>query len=272
VQLQNAKQRFEAKGIRVAAVSYDNSAILEDFAKRHKIDFPLLADPDSKVIRNFHVLNENAEGMTKGMALAGFYYIDKSGVIREKYFEANQLQRFTANDVIAKLFPELTEEVSQKVDAAHLDLALAQSDRTVSPGSRTSLFVNVSLPSDTHVYAPGATGYKPIELVVRPSPEVELELATYPEPKTLFLDTIKEKVPVFEGNFRIVQDVKVVVSKALLESLGATGKTIQVNGELKYQACNKTVCYRPTSVPVNWQLQVLPLDTQRSPEAIRHKQ
>ena len=271
MQLQNAKQRFEAQGIKLAAISYDSAAILKNFADRQKIDYPLLGDPDSQVIRRFQVLNAKADGMTKGMSLPGFFFIDKTGVIQEKYFEANYVDRFTPNNVIAKLFPELTEEVSEKIDALHLDLTLAQSDRTVIPGSRISLFVEVSLPADTHVYAPGVAGYRPIALSVQPSEEVEAAAAVYPAAKTLYLEAIKEKVPVFEGKFRIVQEVKITASKELIESLGQTGKTVRVTGELKYQACDQTVCYRPTSVPVSWQLQVLPLDTQRAPEGIRHK-
>ena len=206
------------------------------------------------------------------MALPGFFYIDKTGVVREKYFEASYVDRFTPNNVIAKLFPELTEEASSKVEAPHLELALAQSDRTVVPGSRVSLFVDVALPPETHVYAPGVVGYKPIALIVQPSGEIEVAAAGYPEAKTLYLDAVKEKVSVFEGKFRIVQDVKIVPSKALIQSLGSIGKTIHLVGELRYQACDRMVCYRPTSVPVSWQLQVLPLDTQRSPEAIRHRE
>ena len=60
MQLQNAKAKFEQQGIRLAAISYDSQAILIDFAKRHNIEFPLLADPDSKVIRSFDILNSEA--------------------------------------------------------------------------------------------------------------------------------------------------------------------------------------------------------------------
>jgi len=165
VQLQNAKGKFEKQGIRLAAISYDSPAILMDFAKRHNIEFPLLADPDSKIIRSFNVLNAEAKGMTKGMAHPGFFYIDESGAIREKYFEANYTNRFTANNVIGKLFPELSQEVSQTVEAPHLRLTLSQSDRTIVPGSRVSLIVEVQLPPDLHVYSPGVKGYKPIQLV-----------------------------------------------------------------------------------------------------------
>jgi peroxiredoxin len=40
VQLQNAQQRFEAQGLKLAAISCDSPAILKDFAERHKIEFP----------------------------------------------------------------------------------------------------------------------------------------------------------------------------------------------------------------------------------------
>jgi hypothetical protein len=56
-----------------------------------------------------------------------------------------------------------------------------------------------------------------------------------------------------------------------IKSVGPSGKTVTVSGQLNYQACDKTICYPPTSVPVSWQLEILPLDRQRSPDAIQHK-
>ncbi len=70
------------------AISYDSEAILKYFADRQKIDFPLLADPDSKAILAYRVLNDEAVGRFKGMARPGYFFIDPSGVIREKFFEA----------------------------------------------------------------------------------------------------------------------------------------------------------------------------------------
>ena len=49
------------------------------------------------------------------------------------------------------------------------------------------------------------------------------------------------------------------------------GKALTINGELEYQACDKTMCYVPTSVPVRWQFEVFPLDRVRAPLDIRHK-
>ena len=273
MQLQNAKQRFEAQGLKLAAISYDSPAILKDFAERHKIEFPLLADPGSQTIRAFNVLNTEAKGMTKGMAYPGFFYVDANGVIREKYFTPKYTDRLTANNVISKLFPELSAEVTQNVTAPHLQLTLAQSDHSVIPGGRVSLIADIELPPDVHVYSPGVQGYKPIQMSLRALPGIELQPVVYPNSKVLYLEAIREHVPVFEGKFRISQDLTVMPSKAsdAIRSLFSKERTILITGDLKYQACDQTVCYPPTSVPVKWQLQVLPLDLKRSPKAIQHK-
>lgn len=257
--------------MKLAALSYDSREILKDFSDRQHIEFPLLSDPDSQIIRSYQVLNPDAKGMQKGMARPGFFFIDTHGVIREKYFEVDYRNRFTPNDVMEKLFPELIEEVNARVDAPHLRLTLAQSDRVVAPGSRVSLVAKLELPADVHVYSPGVQGYKPLQLVMTPSPDYEAATQEFPKAKILFLAAIHEKVPVFEGKFRVVQDLEINSSGPFSDALAPDGKTVTISGELRYQACDKTTCYLPTSVPVQWQLQVLPLDRQRAPEAIRHK-
>jgi hypothetical protein len=269
--LQSAKARFERQGIKLAAISYDSEAILKYFAGRQHIDFPLLADPDSKAIRDYHVLNTEAVGQFQGMARPGYFYIDPKGVIREKFFEAKYRERLTGNNVIAKLFPELGEEVVSTVQAPHLEVGVQQSDRTAVPGGLITLITEVRLPRNVHVYAPGTRGYKPVELVIDAAPNLEFRPSIYPRSKVLFMPAINERVPVFEGTFRIRQDVKVSSAAEFSSPLGTAGKTFTIHGTLRYQACDHKTCFLPNGVPVDWQLQVLPLDRQRAPEEIRHK-
>jgi hypothetical protein len=134
--------------VKLAAISYDSEEILKFFAERHKIDYPLVGDPESRIISAYGVLNEEATGMQKGFARPGYFFIDSKGIIREKFFEARYRERLTGNSVIAKLFPELGEEVTDTVEASHLQLTLEQSDRTGVPGSRITLAVEVRLPAD----------------------------------------------------------------------------------------------------------------------------
>ncbi len=231
----------------------------------------MLGDPNSKTIQAYGVFNAEATGMQKGFARPGYLFIDPGGIIREKFFEAKYRERLTGNSIISKLFPELGQEVTESVEAPHLQLVLEQSDLIGFPGTRLTLVAEVRLPSDVHVYAPGAQGYKPIKLVFDPMREMEFKPVIYPSSKTLYLPAIKEKVPVFDGTFRISQDVRVSSSSEFWGSLGKDGKIFTLAGKLEYQACDKTICYLPTSVAVKWQLQVLPLDRTRAPVDIRHK-
>ena len=79
IQLQAAKARFEKQGIKLAGISYDSVDILKFFADRRKIEFPLLSDPDSKIIRMYQVLNSEAMGPNQGMARPGYFFIDTAG-------------------------------------------------------------------------------------------------------------------------------------------------------------------------------------------------
>ncbi len=271
IQLQAAKDRFEKQGIKLAGISYDSVEILKSFCARRNIEFPLLSDPDSKIIKQYEVLNTEAVGQFAGMARPGYFYVDPQGVIKEKFFEAKYRERLTGNTLLSKLFPELGEEVTSTVEAPHLQLSVGQSDRVGVPGNLITLTAEVRLPPDVHVYAPGTEGYKTIKLVVDPLPEFELRRVSYPQAKILYLPAIKERVPVFEGDFRIRQELKVNSMAEFSGALGAEGKNVTIQGKLEYQACDSKICFLPTSVPVEWQLHIVPLDRQRAPEDIRHK-
>jgi hypothetical protein len=231
----------------------------------------MLGDSDSKIISAYGVLNPEATGMQKGFARPGYFFIDNKGVIREKFFEAKYRERTTGNSLIAKLFPELGQEVTDTIAAPNLQLVLEQSDRVGVPGTRFTLAAEIKLPADVHVYAPGAQGYKPIKLEIDPIPQMKFQPIVFPPSQILYMPAIKERVPVFEGTFRITQDVQVSTSAEFWGSLGKEGKTFEISGKLDYQACNQTECFLPKSIPVKWQLQVLPLDRTRAPEDIRHK-
>ena len=272
MQLQQAAQRFKQRGIGLAAISYDSQAILKDFAERKHITYPLLADPQLDIIRAYHVLNPQISlpGTVKGIAHPGFFFVDPSGKVKEKFFETSYTERYTANNVVSRLFPELTEEVPRKIEAPHIGLTLRQSDQTAYPGSRMRVMVDVDLAANLHVYAPGVKGYIPIDLKLEPAAEFKLDEIAYPKSKILYLQAIKEKVPVFSGKFRISQDLTVAANRPFVQSVGQ-GKTITVKGEVKYQACDEKVCFIPVTTPVSWEIHVAPLDMERSPAALQHR-
>ena len=125
--------------------------------------------------------------------------------------------------------------------------SLEQSDRTGVPGTRITLGAEVRLPPDVHVYAPGAQGYKPIQLLIDQIPEMQLKPAIYPQSKTLFLPVIKERVPVFDGTFRISQDVKVSSGWTLPHRSAKTGKHSPSRESWSIRLATKpsVICPRP---------------------------
>ena len=268
--MQNAREKFRQQGIGLAAISYDSDAILRDFTQRHGIDYPMIADPGSGIIRSYGVLNREATGFSKGMAVPGYFYVMPDGAVKEKYFETAYTDRYTPGNLILKLFPQLVEGNGREVPAPYIHVKLFQTDEVAVPGSRFTVEVQVALPPDTHVYAPGAKGYKAIQLVLEESPHLRLLPLRYPEAKVLFLPVIKESVPVYEGTFRLLQDVVVSADREFISSL-AQPQTITLTGTLFYQACDSEKCYMPQKSAVSWPVVVTPLDRVRSPEAIQHK-
>jgi predicted dithiol-disulfide oxidoreductase (DUF899 family) len=71
VELQSNLEKIRAEGLGVAAISYDSVAVLKSFAERRGITFPLLSDPESKIIRDFGIFNEQSQ---KGTIQYGIPY------------------------------------------------------------------------------------------------------------------------------------------------------------------------------------------------------
>jgi hypothetical protein len=112
--------------------------------------------------------------MQKGFARPGYFFIDGKGIIREKFFDARYHERLTGNSLWAS-FSRNWGKVTETVEAPHLQLALEQADATGFPGTRIALAVEVRLPPDVHVYAPGTKGHKPIKLLLDPIPQLQLQ-------------------------------------------------------------------------------------------------
>jgi hypothetical protein len=69
-----------------------------------------------------------------------------------------------------------------------------------------------------------------MQLTWHQSGDIATESPIYPSSKTLYLEAIKEQVPVFEEKFRITQDVSVTFSKVRdgVRSLLSSGKRFRL--------------------------------------------
>ncbi len=246
-------------------MTYDNVATLCDFGARAKIAYPLLSDPQSQTIRAFRMLDpDNSQSNipaygASDVAYPGWFWIGRNGVIRERFVDGNWNDRFSANNVITLLFPEVIEKRGERRSGPHLEVELFQSDRAVSPGTRVTLGLEIGLSKGVHLYAPGAVGYKPVEMVLTQGIEFLTRPVSYPPSTVLRLKAIKERVPVFRGKFRVSQDIVIsdrgVFERTLPREHDQTAP-VTIRGVLRYQACDERECFRPAEIPVEWTLAV----------------
>ena len=248
-------------GLGLAAISYDSPAILKTFATLRNITFPLLSDPGSNIIRSYGILNTSLKpgSSSYGVPNPGIYVLDPGGKVKAKYFEDDYRERQTAAAILLREFGIEPATPHASITAKHLALTTSASSTEARMGRHVSLLVDVDLPAHVHVYAPGVHGYIPIDWKEKDTAATRASPVTFPAPHTLFLEAIKERVPVFEGHFRLVREIILGTDKDLASAADKDGH-FEVSGILRYQACDEEKCFLPETVPLTWAFHFKPLD------------
>jgi peroxiredoxin len=73
---------FEARGISVVAISVDPPDINKRQSKKLGYTFPLLSDPNAKVIRRYDVLHPRAGPKGADIARPAEFLLDSDGIVR----------------------------------------------------------------------------------------------------------------------------------------------------------------------------------------------
>ena len=256
----------------MAAVSYDSVAILHNFAERRGIHFPLLSDPDSKVIRELGILNETLPKDTPffGVPYPGSFVLNAQAVITAKYFEDDYRERYTSADVLMRQFGLIPEAAGNEVIGKQLKLEARASNIVVAAGQQVSLTFDIEMKPNMHVYAPGVEGYIPIDWKMKESDAAAAHEVSYPPSEKLHLAAIDETVPVYRDHFRLTREITIGQDAKVRPLLDSSGN-FTIEGTLRYQACDDRVCYIPQELAVKWVLQYAEFDRQRVPPELRRK-
>jgi len=269
VELESQLEGFKERGLGVAALSYDSVEVLKEFSTRRHITFPLLSDPGSKIIRTYGLFNDfdYPEGHAfRGVPFPGTFITDAQGIIRTKNFEETYQERRTA----ASFLIAEGESGSASVNEFRNDqftLRTSASNGQGATGQKITLLLDFKMGEHMHAYAPGVKGYRPLKLTLAENPMVTPHEVIFPESRPYTFEPLNETVPVYEGAFRVTQDVTI---KPLPKDAAPIDQ-IELTGTLDYQVCSNVLCYAPSSMPVRWTIKLIPLDRERSPEALRKK-
>ncbi len=255
-------------------MSYDDVATLRAFASRESITFPLLSDPESKILASFGVVNPDnspanrPEYAKPDMAFPGYFWIARDGSIRDRLLDADYDARTSAGSFLARICPRRPAPPGGAPSPERgLDLALSASDASVGPGSVLALRATIALPSGSHLVAADAPEpYQPLALAVEPTEGLIVDSIAYSPGHRLPLEDVKEDLPVLEGSFEIRVDARISTDPAFVRSLGRDRSiyhALVVHGTLRYQACDEHRCFPPAAIPVSWTVGVRQLEWKR---------
>jgi peroxiredoxin len=288
VELQGRVKDVRDRGLGIAVISYDSREILEAFTREHGITFPMLSDKGSETIKRYGILNtvvdealganrddpavkadvqkyisvNNPQPMMRGMAFPGTFIVDRQGRVTARFFEDFYIERNTVSGILKRVGGRDALVAGTKISTAQLDLTTYPSDAAVAAGNRFALVLELTPRRGTHVYAPGASGYKVIAMTIAPQPFVRALPLTYPASEIYFFKPLNERVPVYQKPFRLVQEVVLEGQPAAQQAF--RGKdSLTITGALDYQACDDRECFNPVSVPLTWTVGLRPLVTQR---------
>ncbi len=135
---------------------------------------------------------------------------------------------------------------------AHLTLATSVSPATIAPGKKVTLALDVTPKPKVHVYAPGQDGYIAIAVTLDKNPLVSTAgKPKYPPSEKFVVPALSETQLVYSKPFRITEDIAIAATPEARKR-AAAGETVTLTGTVRYQACNDTICFLPTTVPVRW--------------------
>lgn len=102
MELQEYIEEIDALGVSVVAVLYDSPEELSRFKAKHRLSFHLVSDPESKVIKDLGLLNDEMEPGTRyyGVPYPGVFLLDSSNRVIAKYAEMDYRDRPLFSDIL----------------------------------------------------------------------------------------------------------------------------------------------------------------------------
>lgn len=267
--------QFEALGIKLYAVSYDDQAALKEFADAQRIPYTLLSDVDSKVIRQYGILNEQVskdDALIYGIPYPGIYVCDEQGVLSAKFFHDSYKKRESPEAVIDAAVGRIQiDDTAQQVeggeDDVHITVAVRGGRGTIRQGIIRHLVVRFTLAEGLHIYGePVPNGLTATTVSLFGPPGLQVLPMQGPATERLHMASIGVDLNVWSGEVDLV--VPFFPNGELASEtrpLDSDSMTLQV--EVRYQACDDQQCLLPRSE--HFELE-LPLDVIDVPQLGMH--
>jgi hypothetical protein len=226
--------------------------VLADFAARHGIEYPLLSDVGSKVIRELGLFNEHvyehhaAYGIPQqerhwGVPYPGVFLLDEQGCVVQKRFQQSYRERETGVAVLEHGFgvDSTLHGTEVRGRAEGVEVRAYLDAETYRFFQRLWLTVEVHIEPGLHVYGqPIPEGFLPLSIDVAPVAGLVVGTPAFPTPHPYAIEGLDDELFVYEG--------KVVVSLPLTFTHEGDDQTLHVT--IRCQACSDAECLWPSTI------------------------
>jgi len=242
VQLQQHLEEFDRQGIALFAISYDPVEEQREFADEFGVTFPLLADPDHRVIEATGILNTlvQPDEAVYGIPFPGTYVLGTDGRVEEKLFFQHYRTRPSASTVLREGFGidfEVANHPQADAEGDGVRIHATFGGESLVFMETSMLYVDIELDEGLHLYGtPIPEGYIPTEVSVTAPEGIEVEPPRYPGTSPFHVEGIEGEFQVYDDDLRIA--VRVQRAERDLES-------IPLDVTVSYQACTDRECFLP---------------------------
>jgi hypothetical protein len=244
---------LEENGVRIAAVSYDSQKILRDFADQYGIEFPLLSDQDSSVIRRFGIFNTNiAPGLrAHGVPHPVDYLLAPDGFVIRKYFVENYQHRVTASAIVLEEFGSVGDDAAEiTLQNGALTVKIGLSGAKAFAGQEIAFFAKFQLEPGWHVYGTPLPAAYTAAQVVFDDPNIIRQSFALSHAEPTMITALGETLPVYSGSFP-------GLGSLLLKFPMDEGQVL-LSGQVRFQQCNDQMCEPPQTLPFQLPLTIEP--------------
>lgn len=247
MELQSKIEDFAAAGINVFSLSYDEQDALADFRDAYDITYTLLSDPESKVIRQFGILNTligEDDHPWFGIPFPGTYVVNNEGFISHKFFENNLQLRVGPEMLLRAAQGEAIEhsKTDREPPAETTWDVYLDGDRLAASVLK-DLVARIEVPNGRHLYAdPAPVGNVPVGLVLDEDPQIVTRDVVKPESESVTLGGTGEVIQVYADAMELRLPISVNADLGRAET---EPREITLAGELHWQTCDDQVCDLP---------------------------
>lgn len=251
--MRDSYARFEAHGIKLYAVSYDDQKTLREFSDKQHIPYTLLSDIDSEVIRRYGILNTEIsedDALLVGIPFPGVYVADESGKVVSKFFHDTYKKRDSPETLIDAalgriVLAEDTPRAGGGDDEVRITAAIHGGKGSIRQGILRKVVVRFELADGLHIYGePVPEGMVSTRVSVSGPPGLTVLEPELPATETLHLEAMNIDLQVWSGTV----DIAVPFyprGELVSETRPLDADSAQIEIKVRYQACTDNECLLP---------------------------